>query len=285
MFCRYTFVLLTSFCFSCATAVGPGGEGDGDGDDEMPGDGDTGDGDGDVGAGGTTVTTGSGGAAAGGTTSGNSGGSTGTGATTASGGSQPDGPILFQEDFESGLDKWTLNGTWAESTDGTTVLFQERIIDSGTGIIDSDDRGYQSAFAGGPNWSEYTLTGRLKLLDSEDNSASYAGFLLCASDGGTGIVVGFKGTGEVRVRSVSSGAKLNEGSSLEDLNENELVISPGTWYGVEIQLLAGGTMQIKIDGQFYGVSVPSGYVCNPGGIGVVTERASAVFDDIYVSTE
>lgn len=211
-----------------------------------------------------------------------SGGATGSGGAQGSGG-QPMGPLLFQDDFESGLGKWTTEGTWSESTDGTTVLLQERLLDGD--VIDSDDRGYYSAFAGGPNWVEYTLSGRVKLVAAEDNSNSYAGFLICASAGGTGIVVGFKGTGEVRIRSVSNGQKLNEGSSTEDLGGNELVISQGTWYAVEVILLAGGTLQLKIDGEYYAAAVPEGYSCNPGGIGLVTERASAVFDDIYVSTE
>jgi hypothetical protein len=259
-------LIAAAVCVSCATVVDQGEttETAGDGDGDLV----AGDGDGDdTGSGGVTISTDSGGASSGdsGGSLGSGGGSPSGGSSPGAGGGEPSGTTLFSDDFEAGTDQWTFGEGWATASDGTTV-FEQSIMDSTTRI----------AYAG-EMWGDVVISGRMKILDGEDSSSAFAGFMLRTVDDQNGLILAFQTNGALKIKSISGGSDSSLSSEADDF-----VVETNVWYDVRFQIINQSMIAFVNDQPVLSYSHPGANIT--GMIGVATKRATAVFDDIVVTT-
>src|SRR5690606_966988 len=176
----------------------------------------------------------------------------------AGGGTQdPVGTVLFSDDFESGTDQWTFGDGWGTTTDGTTV-FEQSILDSTTRI----------AYAG-EMWGDVVIEGRMKILDGEDSSSAFAGFMLRTVDNQNGLILAFQTNGAMKIKSISGRSDSSLSSEADDF-----VVMTNVWYQVKFQIIGQSMIAFVDESPVLSYSHPGGTLT--GMIGVATKRATAV---------
>ncbi|MEV0605235.1 pectate lyase [Polymorphospora rubra] len=170
---------------------------------------------------------------------------------------------LFTDDFNDGNHTgWTTSGgTWSVATDGGPVLRQ-----AGTS---SNAR----ATAGAANWTDYTVTARVKptALGGADR---FAAVLARVASTTSYYYLALRGNHTVELKRLAGGSSTTLASA-------SVPVSAGTWYTLSLRV-AGTTLTGQVDGGTPLVATDNRYAS--GGVGLATFNASANFDDVTVST-
>ena len=237
-----------------------------------------------AGSAGTSGTTGSGGstggmagtvatAGRGGTTgAGGRGGTTGTAGATGTGGS---GTVLFMDDFESGFTKWDFGATSVPmaTTDGTKVL---PLMAAGDQVV---------VAAGMPNWTNYSVEARVKMLSASGTSSS-DGVAICARLGGPQLFyyLLINPSGDAKSLKIKLNNKDTGGSNTSlssSLDSSGFAMN--TWVTLKLEV-QGNVLNAYLNGTMRGTfTVTSADQILPmGGIGLMLQNVTAEFDDVVV---
>ncbi|MFY1695655.1 MULTISPECIES: right-handed parallel beta-helix repeat-containing protein [unclassified Solwaraspora] len=169
---------------------------------------------------------------------------------------------LFSDDFDDGdAAGWSKSGgTWTVVTDGSRVLRQSKT-----------DAGLARMFAGSSSWTDYQVQARVKPL-SWTSAGGFAG-LAARSPGATSFDRLALLDGRVELQAVRSGTVTVLGAVTRP-------VPAGTWATLTLEV-SGDTVRGWVDGTLIGTGTSQR---DQGRIGVQTDRATAAFDDVTVST-
>lgn len=181
-------------------------------------------------------------------------GSVAVGATAFAGAS-------FSDTFDDGnADGWSKSGgSWSVVTDGSPALRQ-------------DNAGSEHArqFAGDTGWTDYTLRARVKPVTLD----GFAAVLARASSATTFVRLALLPGDRAELQAVASG-------QVTVLASARAGTAPGAWHTLTVQV-KGTSVTASVDSTRLG---PATFAApSKGRIGLSTGHASAVFDDVTVST-
>jgi hypothetical protein len=218
-----------------------------------------------AGRGGTTGVAGTTGAAGRGGTTGTAGrgGATGVAGTTG-------GASLFTENFETPL------GTrWDFSVGGTHM-----VVADGTQALNLNESAGEQvlAAAGQAMWTNISIEARVKVLAFNGSSSSDVA-AICARLTDTKhfyyFAIQSDGKGKIKIQADGNSSL---GSSIE------IGYAPNTWFTMKLQII-GNTLTAFINGSPVGepfTATETDQILPMGGIGLMVQRANAVFDDVVV---
>ncbi|MFZ5896681.1 MAG: hypothetical protein ACOY0T_36835 [Myxococcota bacterium] len=205
----------------------------------------------------------SGGQALGGTSGQAAGGSGQAGA----GGSAGSKPVLFSDDFESGVTRWTTNttGDWKVVTDGSQV-FEESTLSATL----------RTATAGDNAWTDQSVEVRFKILAFGGTSTSYfAGVYARYVDDLNHYCLAVRGDGKYAIRRRVAGSNTTIGSAF-----SAVPVTVDTWHTLKLEIV-GTTLNAYVDGILFHSEVDTSLTQGRAGIG--TTNTSARFDDVVVT--
>jgi fibronectin type III domain protein/concanavalin A-like lectin/glucanase superfamily protein/thrombospondin type 3 repeat protein len=173
----------------------------------------------------------------------------------------PPGSVLFQDDFEDGVeDGWSeAMGTWSVMS-GSSKVYQQSST-TGDGVTS----------AGDPVWGDYTVEARVKPMSFN------------AAGGFVRLIGRFRDVSNyyyllLRSNQVLELKKL-VASTPTTLGTKAFTVSPGTWYTVKLELV-GTSLKAYVNGQLELSTTDSQF--NSGSIAVGTFNASGEVDDVVV---
>jgi concanavalin A-like lectin/glucanase superfamily protein len=216
-------------------------------------------------------TTGAAGATAGrgGTTgSAGRGGTTGTAGVTGTAGAAG---VLFSDNFEAGVTRWSFAGvgTSTAATDGSQVLsLSETAGDQYLG---------SPAIVSG-SWTDYSVEARVKVLSFSGTSSS-DGVALCARLTTADSFYYFA----IQASDGKGKIKVNNGSNSSLSSSLDIGFAMNTWMTLRFDV-HGNTLTAYVNGAMKGTYTvtDSGQMLPMGGAGLMIQRANAVVDDFVV---
>jgi pectate lyase len=170
---------------------------------------------------------------------------------------------LFSDDFNDGNSSgWSKSGgTWSVVTDGS-------------GALEQTDNGSERArqFAGDTGWTDYQVQARVKPVSYNGSGRVVA--LAARSSSATKMYrLALLNSGRAELQAVN-------GSAVTVIGGVGLSVSTGTWYTLRIET-SGSTIRGFVNGSQ--IASGTNTAGASGRVGLVTEFASARFDDIVVS--
>jgi hypothetical protein len=213
------------------------------------------------------------------------GGSTSTGGSSGSGGSgsggvgkggsgsggAPTGNVLFQDDFESGTDGWSILGAsasdWSLVMDGSTVFQAENAPGSSS---------FRAQRAGSTSWTDVHAEARIKITSLNGmQSDRFAGICVRVRDDVTYYCLALRSDGKLAIR-------YREGSGQSGKNSPSVNFSfaLNTWFDAEIEVV-GDTVTGSINGTQVSVG---GIATASGNVAIAGPGINARFDDVVVTT-
>jgi calcineurin-like phosphoesterase family protein/purple acid phosphatase-like protein/fibronectin type III domain protein len=173
----------------------------------------------------------------------------------------PPGSVLFQDDFEDGVeDGWSEhNGTWSVVTSGSKVYQQSST--SGDGI----------ASAGDPIWGDYTVEARIKPV-SFNAAGGFVRLIGRFRDVSNYYYLLLRSTQVLELKKLAGGTATT-------LTSKAYTVSPGTSYTLKLELV-GTSLKAYVNGQLELSATDS--QLNSGSIAVGTFNASGEVDDVMV---
>ena len=170
---------------------------------------------------------------------------------------------VFTSDFESGSSGWSKSGgTWSVVSDGSHV-FQQSDASSARA----------REFAGDTGWTDYSVRARVKATAFGSSTAVAA--LTARVNSATKMYrLSLVGGGKVQLEAMS-------GSTITVLGSLSRSLSTSTWYTLGLTV-SGHTVSGTVDGTSVGSATDSSI--SAGRIGLLTENASARFDDVSVDS-
>nr|MDT0663262.1 right-handed parallel beta-helix repeat-containing protein [Micromonospora sp. DSM 115978] len=168
---------------------------------------------------------------------------------------------LFSDDFSGGTGSWSKSGgSWAVVTDGSAAYQQS-------------NSGSERArvFAGSTSWSDYQIQARVK-----PNSFGSGGLVSIGARSSSA-------TKMYRLALTGSRAELQmfNGSTVSAIGGASMSISTGSWYTLRIEA-SGSTIRGFVNGTQIASGSDGSY--GSGRIALMTEYASATYDDVSVDT-
>jgi hypothetical protein len=231
------------------------------------------------GRGGTTGTAGAAGTTAGrGGTTGAAGrggttGSGGTGASAGTTGGGGSGSVLFMDDFEAGIS----SSKWDFGVAGLPPIMMD-----GTKVVNvTETAGDQKLGAAGMlNWTNYSVEAKVKVLSFSGTSSS-DGVAICARLSGPEsfyyLLISPSDTKAMKIK-LNNGSNTSLSSSLDSTG-----FAVNTWVTLRLDV-QGNTLTAYLNGTIKGTytAVDADKILPMGGIGLMVQRANAVFDDVVV---
>jgi pectate lyase len=170
---------------------------------------------------------------------------------------------LFSDNFEDGnADGWSKSGgDWAIVSDGSGAYRQSK-----------PDSELARAFGGSTNWTNYTVSARVKPL-AFDGSGTYVGISARTSGSTKFYRLALINTNRAELQAVN-------GSSVTVIGGASRTVATGTWYTLRIDV-SGATIRGFVDG----TQIASGTntMEDNGRIALQTFHATASFDDVVVT--
>ena len=175
--------------------------------------------------------------------------------------------VLFTDDFESGMDKWTPQNDTNVSivTDGGTQVYS---VTNGPASV---ARSLVTGTAEALTWADYAVQARVQVV----TGTNFAMLMARVQDKGNYYFMTVRMNGRVELRRYRGGA-----TTLKTVND---VVSPTTWYTVTLEV-DGNNLRGYINGALVATAVDtSTQALYTGTIGVGTDRATGWFDDVNVA--
>jgi pectate lyase len=170
---------------------------------------------------------------------------------------------VFSSDFESGSTGWSKSGgTWSVVSDGSQVFQQSDA---------SSERARE--FAGDTGWTDYSVQARVKAT-SFGSGTAVAALTARVSSATKMYRLSLVGGTKVQLEAMS-------GSTITVLGSLSRSLATSTWYTLKLTV-SGHTVSGTIDGTSVGSATDS--AISAGRIGLLTEHASARFDDVVVDS-